>query len=544
MRARNVRPRRLGLIYSLVAMMAVVTGAAGSAWGQAATAGIGTQQEAANVSTVPQVIPAPVSMQTIPGAVFTMTPDTRIVVRPGSDAAAQVGMDLATILRPSTGYPLPVISQGGEAVPHSIVLQLSDAVGKAVGEEGYRLDVTSGLVLVRAATPAGLFHGVETLRQLLPPRVESDTVRPGPWAVPGVHIVDYPRFPYRGTLLDVARHFFTVQEVEHYIDLLSLYKINVLHLHLTDDQGWRIAINSWPQLTAIGGSTEVGGGPGGYYTQQDYRDIVQYAADHFMTVVPEIDGPGHINAALASYPDLNCDGVAPPLYTGTTVGFSSLCVSKPITFQFYTDVMRELAALTPGSYIHMGGDEAKSTTPDDYLTFVNQAQKIVTDQGKYVMGWEEIAVGDLPPHSVIQHWHTSSAANALALEGVRKGAKVVMSPSPLTYLNRNASVRQSYQWDPATFVPGVTETDILGVEADMWTLSATVDGFPKTTVDNFSDVEFLTFPRMVGIAEIGWSPAQGRSWDEYRQRLAAQAPRWDIMGVNYYRSPDVPWPTE
>ncbi|MBO0884820.1 MAG: beta-N-acetylhexosaminidase, partial [Mycobacterium sp.] len=367
MRARSLHPRRLGLVYSLVVIMAVVTGAAGSVWDHAAAAGIGAQQNAANVSTVPQVIPAPVSMQTIPGAAFTVTPDTRIVVRPGSDAALQVGTQLAAILRPSTGYPLPVISQGGEAVPHSIVLQLSDAVGKVVGEEGYRLDVTSGMVLAQAKTPAGLFHGVQTLRQLLPPQVESDTVRPGPWTVPGVHIVDHPRYSYRGFQLDVARHFFTVQEVKRYIDLLSLYKVNALHLHLTDDQGWRIVIDSWPRLATYGGSTKVGGGPGGYYTKEDYRQIVQYAADHFMNVVPEIDTPGHVNAALASYAELNCNGVAPPLYTGTTVGFSSLCVGKPVTHQFLDDVVRELTALTPGNYIHMGGDEALSTSPEDYV---------------------------------------------------------------------------------------------------------------------------------------------------------------------------------
>lgn len=544
MRARSLRPRRSGLVYSLVVIMAVVIGTAGPAGDHAAAAAIGAQQKAANVSTVPQVIPAPVSMRTVPGAAFKVTPDTRIVVRPKSAAALQVGMQLAGILRPSTGYPLPVISQGGETVRHGIVLQLSDAVGKAVGKEGYRLDVTSGQVLARAATPTGLFHGVQTLRQLLPPQVESDTVRPGPWTVPGVHIVDYPRFSYRGTQLDVARHFFTVEEVKRYIDLLASYKVNVLHLHLSDDQGWRIVIDSWPRLATYGGSTKVGGGPGGYYTKEDYREIVRYAADHFMTVVPEIDTPGHVNAALASYAELNCDGVAPPLYTGEQVGFSSLCVGKPVTQQFVDDVMRELAALTPGSYLHMGGDEATSTTPDDYVQFVNMAQKAIHDQGKYVMGWEEIAAGDLPPHSVIQHWHTTSDAKALAREGVSKGAKVVMSTSPLTYLNRNASVQQSYQWEPTTLVDGVTENDILGVEADMWTVGASVDGFPKSTIDDFGDVETLTFPRMLGIAEIGWSPAEGRSWDEYRQRLATQAPRWEIMGVNYYRSPDVPWPTK
>ena len=183
-------------------------------------------------------------------------------------------------------------------------------------------------VVLTGRTAAGLFHGVQTLRQLLPPRVEASTVQPGPWTIAGVHITDHPRFAWRGAMLDVARHFFDLGEVKRYIDLLAMYKVNVLHLHLADDQGWRIEIDSWPRLTTYGGSTEVGGGPGGYYTKAQYAELVKYAQDRHIMVVPEIDMPGHTNAALASYAELNCDGVAPPLYTGTSVGFSSLCIDK------------------------------------------------------------------------------------------------------------------------------------------------------------------------------------------------------------------------
>src|SRR6185295_5797180 len=199
--------------------------------------------------------------------------------------------------------------------------------------------------------------------------------------IPGGHVTDRPRFAYRGAMLDVARHFFSVAQVERYIDQLAMYKINTFHLHLADDQGWRIMIHSWPRLATYGGSTAVDGDPGGYYTQEQYRDIVEYARQRFITVIPEIDMPGHVNAALASYAELNCDGIAPPLYTGTDVGFSSLCVSKPITYRFIDDVIRELAALPPGRYLHIGGDEAQATSHADYVTFMNRAQQIVADHG-------------------------------------------------------------------------------------------------------------------------------------------------------------------
>ncbi|MGH3321505.1 MAG: beta-N-acetylhexosaminidase [Streptosporangiaceae bacterium] len=509
--------------------------------------GIANASEDATVParTTPKVIPKPVSMRTVPGQAFRLTPDTRIVIRSTSPEVRQVGQDLAALLRPSTGYPLPVVPQA-ESVPHSIVLRLSGT--DRLGQEGYRLDVTHGGVRLRANTPEGLYNGVQTLRQLLPPRVESDTVQSGPWTVRGVHVVDHPRFSWRGAMLDVSRHFFTVAQVEHYIDLISMYKINTLHLHLSDDQGWRIMIDSWPRLATYGGSTKVGGGPGGYYTKQEYAEIVEYAADHFITVVPEIDGPGHVNAALASYAKLNCDGTAPPLYTGTSVGFSSLCVDKPITYEFYDDVMRELAAMTPGPYIHMGGDEAHSTTHDDYVKFVQRAERIIHDHGKKVIGWQAIARGDLSSSSVSQYWGTASGSEPgtdIARTAVGQGMKLVMSPANHAYLDMKynedtklglhwagyTSVRDSYQWDPATLIDGVTEHDVLGVEGPLW----------SETLEKSDDIEFMAFPRLPGLAEIGWSPAQGRSWDEYKARLATQGPRWDVMGVNYYHSPQVPW---
>jgi hexosaminidase len=379
------------------------------------------------------------------------------------------------------------------------------------------------------------------VRQLLPAAIEAGTRQPGPWRIALGTIHDRPRFAWRGAMLDVARHFHGVSEVKRLIDLMALYKLNRLHLHLSDDQGWRIAIRSWPRLTRVGGRTAVGGGPGGYYTQRDYRAIVAYARARFVDVVPEIDMPGHVNAALASYGTLACDGKARPPYTGIEVGFSSLCISKPLTYRFVDDVVRELAALTPGLYVHVGGDEAHSTTPADYLAFMERVETIVRSHGKRMLGWEEVAKSALHRTSVAQHWHDPS----LARRAVAQGAKVVMSPAPKAYLDMKyvasspigltwagyTSVRDAYTWDPATQAPGVRERDILGVEAPLWT---------ETAVTR-AEVDYLMFPRLLGHAEIAWSPAAGRTWQRYRWRLAAHGPRLRALGVGFFASPEVPW---
>lgn len=256
------------------------------------------------------LVPVPVTVQPATGADYPLTATTWIYADPGAEAPAAY---LAGVLRPATGYQLPVQPAPGTGI--SLLLSGADPT---VGDEGYQLDVTAAKVVLRARTAAGLFEGVQSLRQLLPARVESPTAQSGPWQVAGGHIVDHPRYAYRGAMLDVARHFRPVADVERYIDEVARYKINYLHLHLTDDQGWRLVINSWPRLATYGGSTQVGGGPGGYYTQADYTAIVAYAQARHVTIVPEVDMPGHTNAALASYAELNCDGKAPPLYTGST----------------------------------------------------------------------------------------------------------------------------------------------------------------------------------------------------------------------------------
>jgi hexosaminidase len=484
------------------------------------------------VESPPTVIPKPASIERS-GQPFCLTSGTRIEAENNSPEAVRVANYLAALLRRSTGYELPVRSGG-----HGPAIYL-DLEGS--GDEAYRLTVSSSHVRLEAGTAEGLFRGVQTLRQLLPAKVESASVQPGPWTLPGVRVSDRPRFAWRGAHLDVARHFFSVDEVKRYIDLVSQYKVNVLHLHLTDDQGWRIVIDSWPRLATVGGS------PGGYYTKGDYREIVRYAADRYVTVVPEIDTPGHTNAALASYAELNCNGVAPPLYTGTDVGFSSLCVEKEITYRFLDDVIRELAELTPGAYLHLGGDEATATSDEDYLTFLERLQPIVARHGKRMIGWEEIAKAPLRPGTLVQYWSTATGSE-LARQAVAQGVKLVMSPAGHAYLDVKydpstplglawagfVEVRDSYEWEPAALVDGVGKRDVAGVESALW----------SETLEDIGDVEFMAFPRLPGLAEIAWSPRRARNWDEYRLRLAAHGRRWEAQGVNFYRSPQVPWEHE
>jgi hexosaminidase len=484
------------------------------------------------------VIPVPVSIHPAPGENFVISPSSVIVVS-GCDVPPSAATWLAAMLRRGTGYAIPIVP--GTDSPHSsITLSVGDA-GASLGDEGYRLTVSAAGVGLRANTDAGLFHGVQTLRQLLPPEIEARG-HGVQWVVPGGEITDLPRYRWRGAMLDVARHFFSVADVRRYIDLLALYKYNVLHLHLTDDQGWRIAIQSWPRLATVGGSTAVNGDPGGYYTAAEYREIVEYAGTCCITIVPEIDAPGHVNAALAAYPELSCAATPPALYTGIEVGFSTLCRGKPITDRFLNDVIGELAALTPGDYIHIGGDEAKSTQPADYSAFVKKLTRIVTDHGKTPIGWAEISKAPLPANVLAQYWDVNDAGRS-ARAAAAQGIDVILSPANRCYIDQKyddttelgltwagpVSVRDAYDWDPGDF--GVPERQVLGVEAGLWT----------ETLCTIAELEYMSFPRLAGIAEIGWSPHSAHDWPAYRKRLAVHAARWDAMGVNYHRATDVDW---
>jgi hexosaminidase len=485
------------------------------------------------------LIPIPTFVQSAEGS-FELSASSQIIVSPDSEAMLQIGQRLAEYLRGATGFPLPVAPLGG-ALPEGAIHLTSESADSSLGDEGYSLSVTTHAVRIASPQPAGVFYGLQTLRQLLPAEIERDTVQPGPWQMAAVSIRDTPRFAWRGAMLDVARHFFGVEEVKRYIDLLAAYKFNILHLHLTDDQGWRIEIKAWPNLTQYGGETAVGGDPGGFYTQADYAKIVKYARQRYITIVPEIDMPGHTNAALASYPELNCDGEAPERYTGIEVGFSSLCIEKEITYQFVSDVLLEVAALTPGPYIHIGGDEAHSTSKVEYKTFIERVEPVVAGLGKQMVGWEEIAQCDLSPSTLVQYWKNMEYARLAA----EKGCRVILSPAPRTYLDMKyhddsplglrwagtIDVEKAYGWDPAAEVDGLDEQAMVGVEAPLW----------SETIRTMQDLEFMAFPRLLSIAEVCWSPAAERDWKAFRQRLAAHCQRLRHRNVNFYTDPKIDW---
>ena len=484
-------------------------------------------------------IPKPVSVNAASGT-FTLTEKSTIYITGESDEIRKIGMYLAAKINPATGFGTQVKSVNGDRTAGNIYLSLSTA-NPQLGDEGYQLVITNEIVNLTANKPAGLFNGIQTIRQLLPANIENGLKQQVPWEIPAGTIRDYPEYSYRGVMLDVARHFFQVEDVKRFIDLMSAYKMNIMHLHLADDQGWRIEIKKWPKLTEIGGSTQVNGGKGGFYTQEQYTDIVNYAAESYITIIPEIDMPGHTNAALASYPELNCNNKAPELYTGTKVGFSTLCTGKEITYQFIADVLGELAAITPGPYLHIGGDESHVTKLEDYIPFVNRVQEIVGTTGKKVIGWDEIALSTLKPNTFVHYW----AKTENALKGVKQGSKVVMSPAANAYVDMQydattklglhwagyIEVDKGYNWDPASLVPGIEKENILGVEAPLW----------SETVTNMDEIEYMVFPRLPGYAEIGWSAPATRNWDEYKVRLGQQDVRFKALKINYYPSKLVPW---
>jgi len=434
-----------------------------------------------NGAAVAGIIPAPASFALTDGEPFTLTAATRLIA--DGDGARAVAEMFAAPARAATGFALPVVE--GEAGASDIALVIAE--GEAGGApEGYTLESRADGVRIGADTAAGLFWGTQSLRHLLPagPARSDDATGPqSAWSVPATSVADQPRFAYRGAMLDVARHFFPVDDVLRFIDAIALLKLNVLHLHLTDDQGWRLEIESWPELTGIGASTSVGDAGGGFYSKADYRRIVAYAAERFVTVVPEIDLPGHTNAALSAYPELNCDGVAPPPYEGIEVGFSSLCAAPEraeATDRFLADVTREVAELTPGPWLHLGGDESHSTSAEDYLDLVRRMTQAGAATGKTVIGWHEMGASrELPPGAIGQYWsfvEPEGDAIALTRSFIELGGRVILSPADVAYLDMTyaddpqtplgrplgqdwakgpTTLEEAYLWEPTAIIPGV-----------------------------------------------------------------------------------------
>ncbi len=513
---------------------------------------------AKNLIAAPAIIPAPAALTLTEGAPFVVTAETKL----HADVATT---PIASWFARWSGLQVATTGTGG------ITLAIEAALKDELGDEGYKLSSNAGGVTIRGATAAGVFYGMQTLRQLLPPDLEHGGIRAasGRAEVAALEITDRPRFGWRGALLDVGRHFFTVAEVKRFLDEMALHKLNVFHWHLTEDQGWRIEIKKYPKLTEIGAwraSSPLSGGNkiddgiphGGFYTQDEVAEIVAYAAARFIRVMPEIELPGHSSAAITSYPALGNDdapGFAPTVQIKWGV-FSYLYAPKPATFQFLDEVLGEVLALFPGGFVHIGGDEAKkdqweaSPTAQAFIKanglkdahelqsyFIRHAEQYLAAHGRRLVGWDEIQEGGLAPSATMMAWRDVK----WAISAAREGHDVVMTPTSHTYFDYNEGTTEeegekigrgplklekvySFEPVPAELEPQF-QAHVLGAQGQLW--SEQLQGWPK--------VEFRAWPRLSALAEVMWSPREKRDYADFKTRLPALLARFDRLGVNYRR---------
>ncbi|MFH1021855.1 MAG: beta-N-acetylhexosaminidase [Planctomycetota bacterium] len=510
------------------------------------------------------IVPKPESVE-CSGGVFEIKRSTRI--RMSSDAR-DIGVYLQNLLRPATVFPLEIIEDSdARPKPDTIGLTLSEA-SPSLGDEGYELTASSDAVMIRALKPAGLFYGVQTLRQLLPPEIEmTRPVSGAAWRVPAVRIQDRPRFRWRGLMLDVARHLFPVDFIKRYIDVMALHKMNVFHWHLTDDQGWRVEIRKYPKLVEIGSrraATPVAYNRersddkpyAGYYTREKIRDIVAYAAGRFVTVVPEIEMPGHAMAVLAGHPELGCTGGPYQVRTKWGVEEDVFCAGNERVYTFLEDVLGEALDLFPGEFIHIGGDECPKARwkqcpkcreairrhglkDEDELQshFIRRIGRFLSARGRRMIGWDEILEGGLAPNAAVMSWRNMEGG----IQAAREGHDAVMSPKTHCYFDYYQSqdvgmeppaiggclpLETVYAFEPVPsgLSPGEA-AHIIGVQGNLWTeYMATPE-----------KVEYMTFPRASALAEVAWSPPGLRDAGDFSRRLDFLLRRMENLGVNCRR---------
>jgi hexosaminidase len=512
--------------------------------------------------SAPAIVPQPVTMRLGSGA-FLLTPTSTISVRSDTE---QLGETLREYLAPATGYRLPLTGRSGSG---SIRLHIDRRI-KGLGPEGYRLEVKPDFVEVAAPTEAGVFYGIQTLRQLFPASIyRKAPVANEVWAAPCVSIEDQPRFSWRGAHLDVGRHFMPKEFVLKFIDLLAMHKLNVLHWHLTDDQGWRIEIKKYPKLTQIGSyrkdtmltyspPTYEGKPHSGFYTQDDVREVVAYAAKRFVTVVPEIEMPGHSSAAISAYPQLGNTGRQRDVPTSWGV-INDVFNAEDSTILFLQDVLTEVMALFPSRYIHVGGDEVPKTQwhaspaaqakiaalglKDEHELqswFIHQMDAFLSAHGRRLIGWDEILEGGLAPGAAVMSWRGEDGGIAAA----RAGHDVVMAPSGWTYLDHYQSkdkehephaiggylpLERVYSYEPIPSALTAQEaTHVLGSQGQLWTEYI---GSPKA-------VEYMAFPRLSALSEVVWSPKEARNFLDFKTRLSSDLDRLKVLDVNFRQPKD------
>jgi len=517
--------------------------------------------------SVPAVIPNPVSMEVREG-VFRLNKNTRIVYEHGAHGAESVAEYVASVLRPSTGYAFSVVAGPGDetAVDNAVLLSTRTA-DKKLGNEGYELEVTAKKIVISAPQPAGLFYGVQTLRQMLPVEIFNDAeVKNVDWTVPCSKVTDYPRFRWRGMHLDVARHFFPKEFVKKYIDLIALHKMNSFHWHLTEDQGWRIEIKRYPKLTEIGAwrketlvghlddppHTFDGKVHGGFYAQDEIRDIVEYARQRHVNIVPEIEMPGHSQAAIAAYPELGNTGRQLPVCTIWGVNENVYNVNEP-TIEFLQNVLTEVLDLFPGKFIHVGGDEVPKVQwqespqaqarikelglKDEHELqsyFIGRMDKFLTSKGRRLIGWDEILEGGLAEGATVMSWRGVDGGVTAA----RAGHDVVMAPYESTYFDYYQAdpeneplaiggmlpLKNVYAYEPIPEeLTGDEAAHVLGAQGQVWT----------EYISTPEKAEYMAFPRACALSEVVWTPQSRKDFDDFRARLTTHVKRLDALGVNY-----------
>ena len=493
---------------------------------------------------------------------FALTPSVKIVLKADSSLVKKTCDFFLDLINPSTGFKIGYASSS--ATP--IIVELDSLI---THPEGYRLKVTPRDITIQAKTTAGIFYAFQTLRQLLPPVIESRTMVARKWTIPVIEINDAPRFSYRGLMLDVVRHFFPVSDVKRFIDLMAMHKYNYLHLHLTDDQGWRIEIPAYPKLQTVSAwrkETIVGHlndeprkydgiRHGGFYTQAELKELVQYAADRCITIVPEIEMPGHATALLAAYPELGCTGNQIEVARDWGI-FSNLLCPREDTFLFLERILTDVMKIFPGKYIHIGGDECpkeqwqknefcrntkiqNNLRNDEQLQtwFMRRVANFIQSHGRQVIGWDEMLDGGDISGATIMSWRGEQGG----IDAARKGNPVIMTPHNSCYfdyyqwsnrtdepLAQNAYLPLSrvYQYDP---VPKELADDvkqyIIGTQANLWT----------EYIPNIRQAEYMVYPRACALAETAWSPADKKSYGLFLNRLREHSKRLEILNVNFAR---------
>ena len=510
------------------------------------------------------VIPLPQEINLLQESPFKLTRNTVIAYPEGNALLGHNADFLADYIEQATGFrPRTKAVKNGENADKAITLGLDPSV---TGEEGYRIITHSESISICGKTANGVFYGIQTLRKSIPAQAQDAAI-----LLPAGEVEDWPRFSYRGMHLDVGRHFFPVEFIKEFIDLLALHNMNTLHWHLTEDQGWRIEIKKYPKLTEIGSvrqRTVIGHNSGeydntpyeGFYTQEEAREIVEYAQKRYVTIIPEIDLPGHMLAALAAYPELGCTGGPYKVCPNWGVFEDVLCIGNEKTIPFLEDIMTEIIDIFPSKYIHIGGDEAPRTrwqkcskcqalirkeglkadkqhTAEDRLQSYCTAriEKFLNEHGRQIIGWDEILEGDLAPNATVMSWRGSAGG----IKAAQMGHDVIMTPNTYCYFDYFQSedtknepydaiggyipVEKVYSFDPVEGLDEIQQKYVLGVQANVWTEYMTSP----------EQVEYMVLPRMAALAEVQWTQPGKKEYNNFLQRLGQLAKFYDRDGLNY-----------